>query len=89
MTLINQRLALIELGTLSLLLIPYVAMFFSTEVNWKTADFLVAGGLLLVLGLLIELVLRYVNTSKSRVFWIAGVVIVFALIWAQLAVGLL
>lgn len=85
----NQRLAFIELGTLSLLLIPYIAMFFTTEVNWKTADFLVAGGLLLVLGLLIELVLSNVNASKNRVFWITAIILVFSLIWAQLAVGLI
>ena len=84
----NTRLLSIELGTLSLLLIPFVAMFYTTEVNWTAADFLVAAVLLLVLGLFVELVLRNVRHFKSKAILITLIIIVFLLLWIELAVGI-
>lgn len=88
MTQKNQRLIFIELGVLSLLIIPFLAMFLTDEVNWTSSDFLIASVILLILGLLIEIVLRNVAANKNRVFIITAIIIVFMLIWAQLAVGL-
>ena len=84
----NERLAAIVLGALSLLLIPLIAMQFTKEVNWDVFDFIVMGFLLTVFGLLIELVLRLVKTTLQRVLFCGGVLIIFFLIWAELAVGI-
>ena len=84
----NERLAAIVLGALSLLLVPLIAMQFTKEVNWDAFDFIVMGFLLTVFGLLIELVLRLVKTTLQRVLFCGGVLIIFFLIWAELAVGI-
>ena len=70
-----------------LLLIPLIAMQFSSEVVWTTSDFIIMGILLLVTGLGIDLVLRKVSNSKNRLI-ISGIILaVFFMIWAELAVG--
>jgi Kef-type K+ transport system membrane component KefB len=71
-----------------LLLVPLVAMQFSTQVNWKVSDFIVMGILLTSAILLVEIVLRKVKTTKHRIILCAAIVIGFLLIWAELAVGL-
>ncbi len=83
----NRRLSLILLSAAGLLLIPFIAMQFTAEVNWSLFDFLVMGTLLLVTGLGIELVLRKVKTVKNRVFLLLAVLALFLLVWAELAVG--
>ncbi len=71
----------------ALLLIPFIAMQFSSEVVWTVSDFIIMGILLLVTGLGIDLVLRKVSSSKNRLI-ISGIILaVFFMIWAELAVG--
>ena len=71
----------------ALLLIPFIAMQFSSEVVWTVSDFIIMGILLLVTGLGIDLVLRKVSNSKNRLI-IGGIILaVFFMIWAELAVG--
>lgn len=84
----NKRLITILLAVPLLLLIPLIAMQFSPEVNWSLLDFLVMGVLLLGVGLMLELVLRKVQKKHSRIVLIAFILIVFLLIWAELAVGI-
>lgn len=84
----NKRLLLILALAPTLLLIPLVAMQFSTEVNWSLFDFLLMGALLLSVGLLCELILRKVKTTKNRLLLCAAVLFIFLLIWAELAVGI-
>ena len=71
-----------------LLLIPLVAMQFTSEVNWSTGDFVAAGVLLFGLGLVLDFVKHKVNNRVHRI--IAGIIIVllFLLLWMDLAVGL-
>lgn len=64
-------------------------MQFTENVNWTLLDFIVAGALLLGAGLLCELVLRNVKTIKFRVAICIALLILFFLIWAELAVGIL
>lgn len=85
----NKRLAGILLTIVLLLLIPLIAMQFTTEVNWSVMDFVVMGMLLLSTGLSCELVLRSVKTLERRLLIVGIILFVFFLIWAQLAVGLL
>lgn len=88
MSLQNKRLLLILVAIPSLLLVPLIAMQFTTTVNWKIFDFIIMGGLLLGTGLVCELVLRKVKSAKGRIILCGMVILVFVLIWAELAVGL-
>lgn len=84
---ISKRLSILIVIPFLLLLIPFVAMQFSTEVNWSIMDFLVAGTMLLITVLIIEFILRKAKTSKT--LYILATVTVLILLWIQLAVGLI
>ncbi|WP_026210474.1 hypothetical protein [Flexithrix dorotheae] len=88
MTIPNQRLFLILLGVPFLLLIPFIAMQFTNEVNWSGFDFLIMGFLLMSTGLVCELILRLVRSHKQRFFLVLVVFGLFLLTWAELAVGI-
>ena len=83
----TNRFLIILLIVGALLLIPFIAMQFSSEVVWTASDFIIMGILLLVTGLGIDLVWRKVSSSKNRLI-IGGIILaVFFMIWAELAVG--
>lgn len=84
----NKRLIGILLTVVVLLLIPLVAMQFTTEVNWGPEDFIVAGVLLFGTGLSIELVLRKITKTTHRIALCGGIMFLLFLVWAELAVGL-
>lgn len=84
----NGRLIAIMATMMGLLIIPLIAMQFSKEVNWSIFDFVVMGALLLSTGLLCELVLRKVKTTRNRIIICGAVVFIFLLVWAELAVGI-
>lgn len=84
----NKRLIIILFTVPLLLLIPLIGMLFSSEINWSLLDFVIMGMLLLGLGFMLELVLRKVQKKKNRIVLIAIILIMFLLIWAELAVGL-
>jgi len=84
----NKRLLLILSAVAILLLIPFIAMQFSNEVNWTLTDFITAGGLLLVTGLLCEFVLRKVKKTGTRVALCAALLLLLLLVWIELAVGI-
>lgn len=83
----NKRLIGILTAIVVLLSVPLIAMQFTNEVKWDLTDFVIMGILLLGTGLLCELVMRKVKTSIYRVLIVAGVLIAFLAIWAELAVG--
>jgi len=87
MTYPNKRLTLILLGATLILLIPFLAMQFTSEVNWSALDFIVAGLLLLGAGLLIEVVLRKATRANLKIGLILLIVVLLLLTWAELAVG--
>ena len=84
----NKRLKIILFIIALLLLIPFVAMQFTEEVNWQAGDFVVAGVLLLGTGLLCELVLRNIAKTSYRIVLCMTILVLLFLIWAELAVGL-
>jgi len=71
-----------------LLLIPLIAMQLTNEVNWSIFDFIIMGGMLTITGLLIGIILKKVNNLKNRLILIVTIVMIFFLIWGELAVGL-
>lgn len=84
----NKRLFIIVVIAGALLLIPLLAMMFTTEVNWKIMDFLVAGILLTGTGTLLELILRKIKTKRNRILLGVLLFLVLMLLWAELAVGI-
>jgi peptidoglycan/LPS O-acetylase OafA/YrhL len=84
----NKRLIGIVILIAVLLLVPLIAMQFTDEVNWKLADFVIAGILLFGAGLVCEFILRKIKTKENRIALIVVTVAVLLLIWAELAVGI-
>jgi hypothetical protein len=63
-------------------------MQFTDDVNWTLFDFVLAGVLLLGLGLICDIVIRKVKIRKFRIEILLDLIIIFILIWAELAVGI-
>jgi hypothetical protein len=82
----NKNILRVALGTLGILLIPLVAMQFSSEVNWTLSDFVTMGVILFVTGLALDFVLR--KAGKYRVAATVAIVALFLWLWVELAVGL-
>ena len=76
----------IPLYCLSLLLIPMATMLISDEINWSIFDFLVMGVLLFSFGVSINLVLKNIKNSKIRITFFTILILIFSLIWIELAV---
>lgn len=88
MTTQHKSLGIILLSVAFLLLIPLVAMQFTSQVNWSPFDFLVMGVLLFGAGLIGERIWRTVKKTEYRIALLLVVLAVFVLIWAELAVGI-
>lgn len=84
----NNRLTIILSAAGLLLLVPLVAMQFTSEVNWTFSDFIVAGVLLFGTGGLIELAVRKIHKVSTRVWVILGILVALLLVWIELAVGI-
>jgi len=69
------------------LLIPFVAMYFTPEVNWGVMDFIVAGVLLSGFGSVFVLISPKVQPKRRPVI-AATLTIVLICVWLELAVGL-
>lgn len=84
----TKRILSIALMVGALLLIPFIGMQFSEDVDWSGFDFLIMGILLLATGLLIDLALRKIPDTKNRIIVSGIILVVFLLVWAELAVGI-
>lgn len=72
-----------------LLLIPFTAMQLGVEgVKWTAIDFFAAAAMLVGAGLAIEMALRVIKGFGTRIAVCAAILVVLALVWAELAVGL-
>lgn len=71
-----------------LLVLPAIAMQFTSEMNWGREDFTALGLMLLVAGIGFELAFRFVREKTHRWMVAAALVGLFLLVWVQLAVGL-
>jgi len=72
-----------------IILLPLVAMQFTAEVGWSVGDFIIAGLLLGVVGLVIELTVRKSSNMAYRIA--AGLAILASLliVWVNGAVGMI
>jgi hypothetical protein len=75
-------------GLAILLSLPALAMSLGAEgVDWSVSDFVIMGALLALVGLAIEAMMRFVRGWRERRIAIGAIVVVFLLVWAELAVG--
>ena len=81
---ITKRLILILVAAESLLLIPFLAMKFTSEVDWSPMDFITMGVMLLLTGIGIEFALRLVKDTWIKVAAVAAVLFVFVMVWGTL-----
>lgn len=72
----------------TLLLIPAIAMQFTSEVNWSAFDFLVAGVLLFGTALGVDLISKHVKPKGKAWIFIGVLLLLIAILWIELAVGL-
>lgn len=63
-------------------------MQFTDEVNWGILDFLIAGFLLFATGLILDLIIRKVKRPTISLLLAFMVLVIFLLVWAELAVGI-
>lgn len=84
MDLKNVRLIGIFVAVGLLLLIPWIAMKFTNEVNWTALDFITMGFMLLVTGLAIEVALRVFNTAWIKVAAVVAILFGFVMLWGTL-----
>ena len=71
-----------------LLLIPFIGTQYSNEVNWSLNDFIIMGVILLSFGIITNKIIYHIGAFKKRVILISTLIILFFLLWAELAVGL-
>ncbi|MEY8780696.1 hypothetical protein AB9K32_09735 [Allomuricauda sp. XS_ASV26] len=86
--LISKRQIFILFSIAVLLAVPFVAMQFSSEVNWSLFDFIGAGILLSIIGFTIDFVLCKTRSRNKRPLILLAIFILFLLVWIELAVGL-
>ena len=84
----KNREKILAAGAVVLLLVPMILMRFTDEVQWNATDFLVAGILLTALAIVIALIARKVKQQRARAVAILVAVILFLLVWMEMAVGL-
>ena len=73
--------------TVAVLLVVFLASLLSDQVTWFIYDFLISGGLIFVFAT-IETILWNKLKSKHRLFVVLFVLLVFLILWAEMAVGL-
>ena len=83
-----KRFSILTFAPLALLLIPLIAMHYSDEVHWTLIDFVIMGVLLLVAGMWTQRVVKRVKSFPRRATYIILVLLLFLLVWAELAVGI-
>ncbi len=74
---------------MSLLLLPALAMQFTSEVNWTASDFIFAAMLLGIMGTTIELAARFARPGAARIGYILAGMTAFFTFWSNAAVGII
>jgi hypothetical protein len=85
----KRRLMYWAIAILSILMIPLVAMQFTSEVNWSLSDFIIMGIILFSIGLAYELIVRKSEKTVYRAAFGVALAGVFLLLWVNGAVGII
>jgi len=72
---------------LTLLMIPFIGMQFSSSITWSTADFVLAAIILFGAGMIYEVMRTVLKTPRQRMITGLGVFVMVVVIWVELAVG--
>ena len=75
-------------GAGATLSVPFIAMRFTSEVDWSAEDFLVMGLMLGVVCTIVELAVRLTDNLAYRLAAAAAIGAAFLISWANLAVGI-
>ncbi len=62
-------------------------MFLNAEVNWGLFDFIIMGLLLILVGVGINFIENRTQNLKKRILFIGILILIFMVIWVELAVG--
>ena len=76
-------------GLAALLALPLVTMQFTDEVQWTLSDFVVMGGMLGMVGVAFELVVRVARSNAYVVAAGMAIATAFLMTWINLAVGII
>jgi len=85
----KKRLMYWAIAILSILMIPLLAMQFTSEVNWSLSDFIIMGIILFSIGLAYELIARKSEKTVYRAAFGVALAGVFLLLWINGAVGII
>ena len=85
---LSKSIGTVVLVTALVLMVPMLAMQFTSEVNWDATDFIAAGTLLMVTGLVYVFLARMVRTPQQRMMARIVMLGVLFLMWAEMAVGI-
>ncbi|WP_421773679.1 hypothetical protein [Gracilimonas sp.] len=86
---LSKNLLYLAAGTAAILLIPFTAMQFTSEVVWTLSDFIFAAVLILGTGSTYLFVTRKSGTTAYRIAVGLALGTGFFLIWSNLAVGII
>lgn len=78
----------ILLTTAVILSIPAIAMLFTNQVQWSLLDFILAAVLIFGTGLVISIISRKVQKKRLRWVLVMLVMVLLAIVWIELAVGI-
>ena len=73
---------------LIILIIPLVLTILSDQFDWGILDFLVMGIILLIVGMTLSVVSQKIKNPRKKFFYNLVIMLIFFLIWAELAVGI-
>lgn len=70
-----------------LLLVSFVGMQFSEEVDWSVLDFIIAAIMLFSVTFVIDLIVHKIHRKSYKIGLLLVIVLAFVLVWAEMAVG--
>lgn len=85
----HLTLPFVAIATLAFLLVPFVAMQFTNDVQWSVLDFVVAGAMIFGAGNVLVVALRQAGHIVYRAGMVIAVGTTFLMLFVNLAVGLI
>jgi hypothetical protein len=85
---VRKKISIVGLVVLTIIGLLVACLFFTTEMKWDLADFIMAGILFFSTGVAGIFIWEWVKISRWRIFMLVLLAFFFVFIWAELAVGL-
>lgn len=86
---IRRRMVYVMIATVMLLMIPFTAMMFTSEVNWSPADFIIMGILIAGTGSAYIFISGISDNTSYKIAVGISAITGFLIIWINLAVGII